>query len=123
MLRSNYDFEHYSLNMTSHSRPTSALSYLSGVTSKAIAEERRDDFEDDHPAMEPMSFDHLIGKKEMVVDEKVRGTMPTQREESIVKMLIEWVKPAFTEEQRLLWGLVLSLMDSEWKDLSRLFSL
>lgn len=70
--QSSFEFDPYNMGFGT-SRPTSALSFISGL-SRTSHEERKDDFEEEHPTS-PHAFEALIGHKEMHVDEKQRGTM------------------------------------------------
>ena len=59
----NFEYDHYSISM-SNSRPTSALSMISGITGghKQMIDDRKDDFEES--VVVPMGqFESLIGLK------------------------------------------------------------
>eukprot|EP00919_Chromeraceae_sp_WS-2016_P070998 GHVR01168222.1.p1 GENE.GHVR01168222.1~~GHVR01168222.1.p1 ORF type:complete len:103 (+),score=17.83 GHVR01168222.1:601-909(+) len=97
----------------SNSRATSALSYVSATNSKMqseqLKEEQKDDFEDDMSF--PNNFEDLIGKKEVVIDEEKKGTMDRERQSTILKYLLISLKSAFNENERKVWGIILSLIE------------
>jgi hypothetical protein len=59
----------------------------------------------------------------MQVDDKQRGSMSAEREKVIKSTFIEFVKFAFTEEERVIWGLVLCLMEFPWKEVRLMIEL
>jgi hypothetical protein len=95
----NYDFDNYNIGL-GNSRPTSALSYMSGLTGSQrgqASDERKDDFEEEHPTS-IHAFENLIGLRDYFVDEKQKGTMSPERETKLMRHLLEYLKPAFTEQ-------------------------
>lgn len=56
----------------------------------------------------------------MQVDEKQIGTMSPERQKKIRSKLFEFVKFAFTEEERVIWGLVLCFANLPFKDVKAL---
>ena len=112
----NFEFDHYNIGL-GNSRPTSALSYMSGLTGSkgpAHSDERKDDFDEDHPTSQH-AFENLIGLKEMFVDEKQKGTMSDEREHLLLGHLFNYLKPSFSELERVIWGLSLCLMEHDFK--------
>lgn len=116
---SHFEFDNYNIGL-GNSRPNSALSFVSN-TSRGM-EESKEDFEESTP-FNPERFENLMGVKDVHVDETQRGSMSVEREEKIKNKVLEYLKPAFSEDESIIWGLILCLLNESLKNIHLLINL
>ena len=64
-----------------------------------------------------------MGLRESFIDDKQKGVMNKEREDRLRHHLYSYIKPIFTEQERIVWGLVLCLMDYDFREIKMLLDL